>query len=63
MEDRFKHGGKMGGKGKAISYNAPKLSRSIRAGITFPVGRIARFMKDGRFAQRIGGGAPVYMAA
>ena len=38
-------------------------SRSAKAGLTFPVGRIGRFLKKGRFAQRIGGGAPVYVAA
>ena len=38
-------------------------TRSAKAGLTFPVGRISRHMKKGRFAKRIGGGAPVYMAA
>jgi hypothetical protein len=27
------------------------------------VGRIARFLKKGRYAQRVGSGAPIYMAA
>ena len=40
-----------------------KVSRSLKAGITFPVGRIGRFLKEGKFADRIGGGAPVYLAA
>ena len=38
-------------------------SRSAKAGLQFPVGRIGRFLKKGRYAKRIGGGAPVYMAA
>lgn len=38
-------------------------SRSFRAGLQFPVGRIDRHLKKGRFAQRIGAGAPVYLAA
>ena len=38
-------------------------SRSSKAGLTFPVGRIGRYLKKGRFAQRIGAGAPVYVAA
>ena len=38
-------------------------SRSSKAGLTFPVGRIGRFLKKGRFAQRVGAGAPVYVAA
>ena len=29
----------------------------------FPVGRIARFLREGRYAARIGGGAPVYLSA
>nr|XP_017256398.1 PREDICTED: probable histone H2A.3 [Daucus carota subsp. sativus] len=30
---------------------------------TFPVGRIARFLKAGKYAERVGAGAPVYLAA
>lgn len=29
----------------------------------FPVGRIARYLKRGKYATRIGAGAPVYLAA
>ena len=32
-------------------------------GLQFPVGRIARFLKKGRYATRVGAGAPVYLAA
>lgn len=48
---------------------APKVdkknqqSRSSRAGVKFPVGRIHRFLRQGGFAKRIGGGAPVFLAA
>ena len=35
----------------------------MRAGLQFPVGRIARYLKKGRYAKRLGSGAPVYMAA
>ena len=38
-------------------------SRSAKAGLTFPVGRIARFLRKGRYAARVGAGAPVYMAS
>lgn len=38
-------------------------SRSTRAGLSFPVGRINRLLKKGKYASRIGGGAPVYLAA
>jgi len=51
--------GKAGrGKGKANSQ-----TRSSRAGLQFPVGRVGRFLKKGQYARRIGGGAPVYTAA
>eukprot|EP01097_Dermamoeba_algensis_P000099 TRINITY_DN1035_c0_g1_i1.p1 TRINITY_DN1035_c0_g1~~TRINITY_DN1035_c0_g1_i1.p1 ORF type:complete len:165 (+),score=49.29 TRINITY_DN1035_c0_g1_i1:1-495(+) len=38
-------------------------SRSTRAGLQFPVGRIHRHLRDGRYAARVGAGAPVYLAA
>merc|ERR1712010_100031 len=50
------------GKGKS-SASRRSVSRSARAGLQFPVGRIARFMKQGRHAARVGAGAPVYLAA
>ncbi|CAN6332795.1 unnamed protein product [Urochloa humidicola] len=39
------------------------VSRSVKAGLQFPVGRIGRYLKQGRYSQRIGTGAPVYLAA
>jgi histone H2A len=50
-----------GGRGK--SKGAKSVSRSARAGLQFPVGRISRFLRQGRYSSRIGGGAPVYLAA
>eukprot|EP00466_Bigelowiella_natans_P020565 jgi/Bigna1/48254/estExt_Genewise1.C_240119 len=47
------------GKGKAVKAT----TRSARAGLQFPVGRISRFLRRGRYATRVGGGAPVYLAA
>mmetsp|Transcript_99001 Transcript_99001/g.121205 ORF Transcript_99001/g.121205 Transcript_99001/m.121205 type:complete len:127 (-) Transcript_99001:143-523(-) len=38
-------------------------TRSSKAGITFPVGRVARYLKEENHAQRVGGASPVYMAA
>ena len=38
-------------------------SRSAKAGLTFPVGRLGRLLKTGRYAKRVGSGAPVYLAA
>ncbi|KIY96584.1 Histone H2A [Monoraphidium neglectum] len=52
----------MSGRGKGKSGKKP-VSRSSKAGLQFPVGRIARFLKKGRYATRIGAGAPVYLAA
>ncbi|MED6145446.1 hypothetical protein PIB30_025426 [Stylosanthes scabra] len=39
------------------------VSRSVKAGLQFPVGRIGRYLKKGRYSQRVGTGAPVYLAA
>merc|ERR1719461_2769574 len=50
------------GKGKT-GQNSKAVSRSTRAGLQFPVGRISRYMKAGHYAQRVGAGAPVYLAA
>ncbi|CAC5395818.1 H2A [Mytilus coruscus] len=38
-------------------------SRSSRAGLQFPVGRIHRLLRKGNYAERVGAGAPVYLAA
>ena len=51
------------GKGKSGGAKGKSVSRSAKAGLQFPVGRIARFLKKGKYAQRIGAGAPVYLAA
>eukprot|EP00899_Mesostigma_viride_P018673 jgi/Mesvir1/26807/Mv20571-RA.1 len=48
------------GKGKA---GKKAVSRSAKAGLQFPVGRVARYLKAGKYATRIGAGAPVYLAA
>jgi histone H2A len=42
---------------------AKATSRSAKAGLQFPVGRIHRKLRKGNYAQRIGAGAPVYLAA
>ena len=38
-------------------------TRSTRAGLQFPVGRIHRYLKRGNYSERVGAGAPVYLAA
>eukprot|EP00798_Chlamydomonas_sp_ICE-L_P001887 gene1887-biopygen14711 len=50
--------GKTGGRGGKKS-----VSRSSKAGLQFPVGRVARYLKKGKYAERVGAGAPVYLAA
>jgi histone H2A len=49
-----------GGRGKKENK---ATSRSAKAGLQFPVGRVARYMRNMRAAARIGAGAPVYMAS
>jgi histone H2A len=60
--------GKVSGKsksGKAAGgeTTSTSQSRSAKAGLQFPVGRIHRLLKKGNYAQRVGAGAPVYLAA
>ncbi|KAK2747277.1 histone H2A [Myotisia sp. PD_48] len=53
-------GGKSGGK---ASGSKTSQTRSSKAGLAFPVGRVHRLLRKGNYAQRIGAGAPVYLAA
>ena len=59
----FSVNNKMSGRGKGGKAKAKAKSRSSRAGLQFPVGRIHRLMRKGHYADRIGSGAPVYLAA
>ncbi|CAF0743107.1 unnamed protein product [Adineta steineri] len=52
--------GKTAGSGKA---RAKAKTRSSRAGLQFPVGRIHRLLRRGNYAERVGAGAPVYLGA
>jgi histone H2A len=54
-----------GGRGKAgkTIRTAKAQSRSSKAGLQFPVGRLSRYLRQGRYAERIGAGAPVYLAS
>lgn len=49
-------------KNKALALKKFK-SRSHRAGLQMPVGRIQSQLRRGRYAARVGAGAPVYLAA
>ncbi|KFD48044.1 hypothetical protein M513_11064 [Trichuris suis] len=53
----------MTGRGKGGKVKGKAKSRSSRAGLQFPVGRIHRLLRRGNYAERIGAGAPVYLAA
>lgn len=55
-------GNKKGGRGGSTRVKSA-ISRSKRAGLVFPVGRIHRRLRDSRVTQRVGAGAPVYLAA
>ncbi|EDW54685.1 GM23794 [Drosophila sechellia] len=53
----------MSGRGKGGKVKGKAKSRSNRAGLQFPVGRIHRLLRKGNYAERVGAGAPVYLAA
>ena len=53
----FPEGGKKGKQGKK------RESKSSRAGLQFPVGRIIRYLRKGRYSKRLGPTAAVYQAA
>ena len=56
--------GKTGGKGgRGAGSGKKSVTKSAKAGLQFPVGRIGRYLKKGKFATRVGAGAPVYLAA
>jgi len=50
-------------KDGAKSSKKKSVSRSSKAGLVFPVGRVARHMRKARVASRIGAAAPVFVAA
>ena len=54
--------GKGSGKSKsgkaATDASGKSQSRSAKAGLQFPVGRVHRLLKRGNYAQRVGAGAP-----
>ena len=52
---------KKGGRGKTEGKKS--VSKSTKAGLQFPVGRIGRLLKKGKYATRVGAGAPVYLAS
>lgn len=55
-------GGK-GKSGKAKTTNSKAVSKSTRAGLQFPVGRVGRLLRHAHYTERVGAGSPVYLAA
>ena len=55
----------MSGRGKGSKLKSKPKSRSSRAGLQFPVGRVHRLLRNGNYSQRVGAGAPVleYLSA
>ena len=53
----------MSGKGKGGRGEKKSTTASAKAGLQFPVGRIGRYLRQGKYATRMGAGAPVYLAA
>ena len=53
----------MSGKGKGGRGDKKSQSQSSKAGLSFPVARVGRYLKQGRYAERVGAGAPVYLSA
>ena len=51
------------GRGKGGKSKSGSKSRSSRAGLQFPVGRVHRHLRAGGYGARVGAGAPVYLAA
>ena len=61
---KSKGGKSKGGKGKSKGGKKNPVSRSSRAGLQFPVGRVHRYLKARvQATQRVGATAAVYSAA
>ncbi|XP_069154283.1 histone H2A.6-like [Solanum lycopersicum] len=48
-------------KGKTLCSNSKRRSRSSKAGLKFPVARISRFLKVGKYVKLVGVGAPIFL--
>merc|ERR1712232_1052174 len=59
------HSNMSGGKGKGKGGRGAGKSTTwaAKAGLQFPVGRIGRYLKQGKYTGRTWAGAPVYLAA
>merc|ERR1712194_829839 len=61
MSSMAHKGGKMGAKMCPVKKSSKSSNK--KAGLTFPIGRVARYMKKGRFSHRVGKNASVFMSA
>jgi histone H2A len=50
-------------KGGKAKTGVKSKTRSSRAGLQFPVGRLHRLLRKGNYGTRVGAGAPVYLGA
>ncbi|VDP50459.1 unnamed protein product [Schistosoma margrebowiei] len=51
------------GRGKGRKVRGKAKTRSARAGLQFPVGRVHRLLCKGNYAERVGAGVPICLAA
>ena len=52
-----------GGRGKGKAKSSGSSSSASKAGLQFPVARLNRYLRKGKYASRVGVGAGVYMGA
>lgn len=50
-----------GGGGRGKPKSSKSISQSQKAGLQFPTSTITRLLKKGKYAECIGGEAPVYL--
>ncbi|KAI5072148.1 hypothetical protein GOP47_0012254 [Adiantum capillus-veneris] len=62
MESAREYAAAGGGGGRGKAKVTIRRSQSQRAGLLFPVGRLARHLRHGNYAPRIGWGAPLFLA-
>lgn len=53
---------KVGKRKSGTATRSKPVSHNKKAGVIFPVGRCNRYLKQGRYAERVGGSAGVFMA-
>jgi histone H2A len=56
-------GGKVSGAKKKSGKKVGGKGTSARAGLTFPVARVSKYLRKGRFAPRLGVGASIFTTA